>query len=96
MNQEQLVRSLRSVGMECFVKYFDRFSNLDVEVADIVEVLVEDEGYREPACRTRISNARKIFQAEKSVDAFQLILNSSRASDFAKDRAEELLKQTKD
>ena len=93
MNEEQLLRLLRSVGMECFVKYYDLFSDSSIERADIIEVLVQQEGYEEPASGGRVSNARKIIQAEKSTEAFQLIANSSRVSAVAKEKANELMQQ---
>ena len=92
MKEEKLLRLLKTVGMGCFVKYYDMFFDSNMERSNIIEVLVRDEGYKEPASGSRVSAARMIIRAEKSIEAFQLIVEAPRASDFAKDRANELLR----
>jgi DNA invertase Pin-like site-specific DNA recombinase len=71
-----LHRALNSVGKTCFVKYYKEFaSNRPVE--DIVELLLNEEGYAETASRTRVNNARKIIRQDLSNQALDLVINSN-------------------
>lgn len=71
-----LQRALNSVGKTCFVKYYEEFAS-DKPVEDIVEILLNQEGYAETASRTRVNNARKIIRQGLSNQALDLVINSS-------------------
>ncbi len=40
MNDEQLERSLRSIGKECFVKYYELFQDRNWSKEDLIEHLI--------------------------------------------------------
>ena len=42
MDDEQLNRSLQSIGMACFVKYFRRFNDTGLSNAQLVDLLIRD------------------------------------------------------
>ena len=58
MTPAQLNRSLQSVGMKCFVSYFEEFSDPFLSNGAVSEILVEREFYTEKAGRSRTSTAR--------------------------------------
>lgn len=76
MNDYQLRGALRSVGKECFVAYYELFSDESVEADDIAAQLADERGYRTEATRTRVSNARRIIRAGLARDALSIIIGS--------------------
>jgi hypothetical protein len=78
MNNEQLNRSINSIGKGCFVKYFHEFSNELNSREDLIELLMNSEGYEESGCITRISQSRRIIKVGRSKDALSIIANSNR------------------
>ncbi len=81
MNDKQLRRSLQSIGMACFVRYFPQFSNESMRNEDLIELLMTQENYQEAACRTRVTQARKIIANERAVDALLIVASSVRVPD---------------
>lgn len=73
-----LQRALNSVGKTCFVKYYEEFTS-DKPVEDIVELLLNNEGYTETASRTRVNNARRIIRQGLSAEALCLVISSNHA-----------------
>ena len=94
MDDQQLNRALRSVGMCCFVKYFGEFDNNALPIPAVVEILREQEGYKENACRTRVSKSRSIIRAGRARDALLMIAGSAkvcrRMAEKAKEQADGL------
>jgi hypothetical protein len=78
MDQQQLDRYLRSVGKECFVKYFEYFRNPKYSNSDLTAMLIQKEGYTDSASRTRVSNSRSIINEGKAEEALNMIIESSR------------------
>ena len=89
MNDQQLDRTLRSVGKECFVTYFCEFYNRSLSNEDITEILVRDTDYTDKSCRTRTRHARRIIRAERARDALNNISVSSVPPEICR-RAREL------
>lgn len=73
-----LQRALNSVGKTCFVKYYEEFAS-DKPLEDIVELLLNNEGYTETASRTRVNNARRIIRQGLSAEALGLVISSNHA-----------------
>ena len=90
MNDDQLDRSLRSIGKACFVKYFAEFSDLAFSSEDLIDMLMQQEGYTESGCKTRISNSRRIISSGRQDDALAMIIASERVEAEIVDRAREL------
>lgn len=78
MNHQQLDRCLRSIGKECFIKYYDQFSDLGIRQEDLVDLLMKKEGYEESGCRTRISCSRRIFREGQAEEALREVIQSER------------------
>ena len=77
MNEQQLVRTLNSVGMRCFVKYFRQFCDTSLSNEDIAVRIEETERYTAKACRSRTSHARSIINAGRGRDALEKITRSN-------------------
>ena len=90
MNDHQLKEKLKSTGRACFVKYFQDFSNESLSRHDLIEFLIREEGYKEPATGTRISNARSIIKAGCANRALNLIVESARVPKHIRDEARRL------
>ena len=71
-----LQRAFNSVGKTCYVKYYEEYAS-DKPVEDIVEILLNQEGYAETASWTRVNNARMIIRQGLSNQALDLVINSS-------------------
>ena len=78
MNNEQLKRSLQSIGMACFVKYFPQFSDASISKEDLIELLMRREGYMESGCKTRVTQSRRVIASGMAVDALLIVASSAR------------------
>ena len=67
MNDEQLARALKSIGLKCFVTYYGRFD---------VDTLRRETAYTEKSCISRTNHANRIVRAGRGPDALQLIAGS--------------------
>ena len=93
MNDEQLARSLQSIGMGCFTKYFEAFSNSNISNDDLIDALMKIEGYEETGVRTRVTQSRRIINNNRSIDALKLVTSSNRAEPWAISKAQLLITQ---
>lgn len=91
MTDQQLLRSLRSIGFSCFVRDFESFSNAMNSHADVIETLMQTYGYDESGCKTRVSQARRIIGNNKSAGALRLIINAKKCSTEIRDMARQRL-----
>ncbi len=92
MNEKQFDRALRSVGMSCFVDYFDLFSsNLSRE--DVVERLKSETRFTEKSCNSRASHARSIIRNGYTEQALIRVVeaNSKRVNDNTRNSAKAYL-----
>jgi len=81
MNEEQLKRSLQSIGMACFVKYFPQLSDTSMSNEDLIELLMREEKYMESGCRTRVTQSRRIIANRRAKDALLIVASSARVPD---------------
>ena len=73
MNDNQLERTLQSIGKACFLKYFTEFSDLSLSGEAVARILVEREGWSELATlHFRVRWARRIIKAGRAQDALVL------------------------
>ncbi len=77
---------LKSLGMGCFVNYFEKFRDLSISNQEVAEILQEEMGYKVPASHSRTSTARSIIKAGRAIDALDLIAGSN-AAPTVRDRA---------
>ncbi|WP_075619821.1 hypothetical protein [Paenisporosarcina indica] len=89
MNQELLEKKLRSIGKEIFVEYFEEFRDLNVDREELAKKLLKDnpKAISLDAQKTRISNARKIFELKMEIEALDNIVKSDRLKDIIRGKA---------
>ncbi len=90
MNDDQLDRSLRSIGKACFVKYYEKFSDPSLTNEDLIDLLMKQENYKETGAKTRVSQSRRIINSGRAKDAFKLIASSNRVSAKISQKANQL------
>src|SRR5207248_2173214 len=79
MDDQELIKSLNSIGKGCFVTHYELFR--DKVLSDslfVVERLVIAERYMESGARIRVAFARAIFKARREHDALKIIGESKR------------------
>ncbi|TRL36106.1 hypothetical protein FM996_06190 [Methylosinus sporium] len=91
MNDNQLARRLRSVGMACFVQYFELFSDKSISNAAAAAIIVAKESYAETATNTRVSLARRIIREGRARDALRMIAGATNVDPEAASRARSLV-----
>ena len=91
MNDEQLQRSLQSIGKACFVKYLDTFSNSQISNEDLIDYLIAQESYKESGARTRVTQARRIIREGRTADALHMVMSSLRIDDQTRDLARTMI-----
>ena len=78
MTDPQLDRNLRSVGKECFVTYFEAFSDRHLKNIDVAERIQRERPcYTWKSCNSRTGHARGIINAGRAKDALILVANSN-------------------
>ncbi len=92
MNEIMLKRTLNSIGRTCFVKHFELLTNLDFSTDQIVEKLIQLEGYSENGCRTRANCSKRIVKNNLTLKALDLIIETKKIPIELKQKAD-LLKR---
>ena len=88
MDDQQLDRTLWSIGKACFVNYFREFSDCKLSAETVADILAKREGWdHHAALHFRTRGARRIIQAGRAKDALTLIANSPRMPASVKSRA---------
>ncbi|WP_295802831.1 hypothetical protein [uncultured Microbulbifer sp.] len=90
MNEEQIKRSLQSIGVTCFVKYFEAFSDLRKVDLDLIDAFMKIEGWEESGAKTRVSQSRRIFREGCEMLALKLAAQSKNVSPWVVAKAKEL------
>ena len=80
MNDDQMMRHLRSVGMECFVTHLALFSGAQSQ-GDAAADLQSRTGWTSAACRTRVSKAGALIAAGRVDAVLALIAVSGRMTE---------------
>ena len=93
MNDDQLERSLRSIGKGCLVEYFCQFADQNLSNGNVIEMLMRQEGYTETGSRTRVSHARRVIGSGRAEDALRNVIQSERIPNYGRitAKAKELL-----
>ena len=80
MNDEQLIRNLRRVGMEVFEIFYAQFADESLTNQEVAASLkAERPHYTDNSCRTRVGNARMIIRADRGGDALKLCTRISKS-----------------
>ena len=78
MNDQQLIRTLRSVGMEVFETFYNQFADESLTNQQVVALIREQRNYTEQSYRSRVGHARMIIRAGRGPDALILCARRTR------------------
>lgn len=89
MNKELLEKRLKSIGKEIFVEYFEEFRDTTIRTQDLANKLLKENQRATSfdAQKTRISNARKIFELKMEKVALDNIFKSERVNINIREKA---------
>ena len=91
MDVKILKRTIQSVGMKCFIQYFDTFSSPRYSREDIIRTLENENNFTLKSCKSRASHAIRIFRENAELQALEIIINSPRVDSAIKNEAEKIL-----
>lgn len=95
MDDQQLKRSLMSIGLACFVEYYEMFTDSSVSNVTAVDILMKQKKYSESGSRTRVCQSRRIIREGRRDDALKYIAQSNRIHSKWTGKAESLLAANK-
>ena len=78
MDDHQLTQTLRSVGMEVFETFYDRFADWSLTNQQVAALLKERRDYTQGSCSSRVGHARMIIKAGRGPDALGLCARRKR------------------
>ena len=78
MDDQQLLRTLRSVGMPVFETWYDQFADESLTNQQIVALLKEKRKYTEQSYHSRVGHARMIIRNGRGPDALRLCAKRTR------------------
>ena len=78
MDDNQLMRNLRSVGMEVFETFYNYFADERLTNPQVIAFLRERRNYTENSYRSRVSHARAIIRAGRGPEALRLCAKRNR------------------
>lgn len=78
MNDQQLMRTLQSVGMEVFETFYDQLADWSLSNPQAAALLKEKRNYTEGSCYSRVGHARRIIRAGRGPDALRLCARRKR------------------
>lgn len=80
MDDQKLLRNLRSIGMACYVAYHREFADFSNADNTLIGLLIETEGYTPTASATRVIKSREILRAGRDRDALRMITEAPRVA----------------
>lgn len=89
MNEEQLIRSLNSIGKKSFVEDYGVYSNQGISRNEKVQIL--SNKYSVNGATIRVSYADTIFKHNKQNEALKIIIASPRMATSLKEQAKQLI-----
>lgn len=91
MDDQKLDRYLKSVGMKCFVTYFEDFSNDELSNNEIAEKVFAENNYTHKACVSRTGHSRMIIRGGRAKDAIILVTKAAKIDNGTTQKAKALL-----
>ena len=87
--EDKLLRDIRSVGMETFVKYFEYYNNPRYESGDIKSLFEKYEKFNENSRASKASTGKGIIKRGLAKEALEIIMNARNIDDSLKLKAKE-------
>ncbi len=92
-DRDKLLRDIRSVGMETFVKYFEYYNNPQYETADIKALFRKYENFNENSMASKASTGKGIIRRGFAKEALEIIINARNIDNSLRTKAEEYYNQ---
>ena len=92
-DKEKLLRDIRSVGMETFIKYFEYYNNSEYETSDIKSLFRKYENFSENSMASKASTGKGIIKRGYARDALEIIMNATNIDDSLRAKAKEYYEQ---
>lgn len=92
-NEEKLIKDIRSVGMETFVKYFEYYNNPNYETRDIRALFEKYENFSINSMASKASTGKGIIKRVFAKDALTIITNANNISSELRTMASKYLEQ---
>lgn len=86
---EKLLRDIRSVGMETFVKYFEYYNNPQCETGDIKALFRKYENFNENSMASKASTGKGIIRRGFAKEALEIIMNAKNIDYSLREKARE-------
>ncbi len=91
MNEEQLLRCIQTIGMGCFIKYYEAFRDDSISDEDLIDALMKIEKYEESGAKARVSQSHRISRENMNKEALKIVSASSRTESWIVSKANSLL-----
>lgn len=92
-DNEKLLRDIRSVGMETFVKYFEYYNNPQCETSDIKALFRQYENFNENSMASKASTGKGIIRRGGAKKALEIIMNARNIDYSLREKAREYYEQ---
>lgn len=92
-DSEKLLRDIRSVGMETFVKYFEYYNNPQYETSDIKALFRQHESFSENSMASKASTGKGIIRRGFAKEALEIIINARNIDYSLREKAKEYYEQ---
>ncbi|HEV7694471.1 MAG TPA: hypothetical protein VGO52_26780 [Hyphomonadaceae bacterium] len=85
MNDELFQRTMRSIGLTCFVRHYELLTDTRKVPGDAAAELGSRESFTVNTCQSKVSASRRIVREGRTQDALRMFL-SSKVSDYDLER----------
>lgn len=92
-DRDKLLRDIRSVGMETFIKYFEYYNNPSYETGDIKDLFRKYESFSENSMASKASTGKGIIRRGFAKDALEIIKEARGIDNSLRIKAQEYLEQ---
>jgi len=96
VTEQELLRTLRTVGLSCFIENYELFNDLYLDKTNIQNTVefITSSNVSESSARTKAYAAKRIFKEKLNYSALILISNSSLISDNLIKKSNHILSNT--
>lgn len=92
-DKDKLLRDIRSVGMETFIKYFEYYNNPNYETSDIKDLFRKYESFNTNSMASKASTGKGIIRRGFAKEALEIIKNARNIDNSLRLKAQEYLEQ---
>ena len=87
---DKMMRKLRSIGIECFIEYFDDFVTCEDNIV-LSNKIQSERGYTRLSCNTRVTKSKSIINnKEDLLDALNYIISAGKVDQVVQKKAKNI------